>query len=496
MHHAELPADRSHDRASPLDAPSPLDLDHATMQRLGRDVADLVAAHLATLRDQPVIRTLDRPAAQALITAPPPERGIEFDQLIETLRERVFPYAVREPHPGFMAYVPGCPTFPALLGDWLATGYNFFAGVWSVAAGPNAVELTVLDWMREWIGMPEGAGGLLTSGGSVATLTAMIAARHAVVGDDASLMPRLAIYTSDQAHSSVVRAAWIAGVPRAQVRQLPVDDAYRMRMDALEDAIARDRAAGLVPLMIVASAGTTNTGAVDPLPQLADLAARERVWLHVDAAYAGFAAMTERGRALLDGLGRADSVTLDPHKWLYVPFECGCLLASDPARLRDAFTIIPEYLHDVRAAGANVNFADYGEQLTRSARALKVWLSVSYFGTAALRRTIESRIALAEEAERLLRAEEGIEILSSAQLAVLCFRMHPAGMDDPAALDALNERVLAAVAQGGRVYLSSTRLRGAFALRICVLGFRTTAGDIRALVRAVTSAARDALPQP
>ncbi len=469
---------------------SPLELDHDTMQRLGRRVADLVAEHLSTLRDQPVARTLDRPAAEALIASSPPERGTEFETLLETLQERVFPYAVREPHPGFLAYVPGSPSFPAILGDWLATGYNFFAGVWSVAAGPNAVELTVLDWMREWVGMPRGTGGLLTTGGSVATLTALVAARHAVVQDDASLMPRLAVYTSDQAHSSVVRAAWIAGVPRAQVRQLPVDDRFRLRTDALEDAIARDRAAGLVPLTIIASAGTTNTGAVDPLPRIADIAARERLWLHVDAAYAGFAAMTERGRALLDGLGRADSITLDPHKWLYVPFECGCLLAREPDRLRDAFMIIPEYLHDVRAAGENVNFADYGQQLTRYARALKVWLSVSYFGTAALRDTIESRIALAEEAERLLRERAEVEILSPAQLAVLCFRVHPAGMDDPAALDRLNERVLAAIGAAGRVYLSSTRLRGAFALRICALGFRTTTQDIRALVHAVVEAAR------
>jgi aromatic-L-amino-acid/L-tryptophan decarboxylase len=225
-----------------MPTPSPLDLDHATMQRLGRQVADMVAEHLATLRAQPVIANglpVDTRARLAAV----PEDGAEMDALLRTLRDDVLPYAAREPHPGFMGYVPGCPTFPAVLGDWIASGYNIFAGVWPVAEGPNALELAVLEWFRAWIDMPAGAGGLLTNGGSGATLTALVAARHAVVGEDASRLPRLAMYTSDQAHSAVLRAAWIAGVPRAHVRVLPTDDAYRLRLDALSDAVAADRAA-------------------------------------------------------------------------------------------------------------------------------------------------------------------------------------------------------------------------------------------------------------
>jgi glutamate/tyrosine decarboxylase-like PLP-dependent enzyme len=470
---------------------SPLDLDHAEMQRLGRRVADLVAEHLGSLREQPVLRGGLPAEARRRLAAPPPEEGAPFEALLDVLRADVFPYAAREPHPGFMGYVPGCPTFPAVLGDWLATGFNFFAGVWPVAEGPNALELAVLEWFRAWIGMPEGAGGLLTNGGSGATLTAIVAARHAVVGDDASRLPRLTVYASDQAHSAVVRAAWIAGVPRAQVRVLPTDERFRLDPASLRAAVAADRAVGLVPLAVAVSAGTTNTGAVDPLDAVADVCADEGIWLHADAAYGGFAALTLRGRALLAGLGRCDSVALDPHKWLFVPFECGCLLARDPAWLRDAFHIMPDYLNDVAPGGSRVNFADYGEQLTRQSRALKVWLGVRYFGVGALRDAMDHAMDLAVHAEHLVRAEPTLELLSPAQLGVVCFRVRPPGVEG-AALDALNERVNAAVNATGRHLVSSTRLRGAFSLRLCVLGYRTTAADVEGLIAAVRTAGEEA----
>jgi glutamate/tyrosine decarboxylase-like PLP-dependent enzyme len=459
-----------------------LDLDHATMRRLAHRVADIVTDHLGTLRSQPVITGLGRRATDDLLLAPPPRQGIEFERLLETLQQRVFAYHAREPHPGFLAYVPSCPTFPAVLGDWLATGYNFFAGVWPVASGPNGVEVAVLEWFREWVGMPAGSAGLLTSGGSGANLTAVVAARHAAVGDDGSRLARLTMYTSDQAHSSVRRAGWIAGIPREQVRAVPTDDMLRIDPAALAGMIRVDRDAGLIPFLVIANAGTTNTGAIDPLDALADLCGRESLWLHVDAAYGGFAALTARGRRALGGLGRADSITLDPHKWLFVPFECGCLLAREPRRLADVFRIYPEYLRDVESAGEEINFADYGEQLTRYSRALKVWLSVSYFGTDAIAAAIDAGMDLAALAERLVEDAPALEVLSSARFGICCFRAHPPGLDDPAALDALNERILARVNAGGRYFISSTRLRGAYSLRICVLGYRTTSEDIRGLI--------------
>jgi aromatic-L-amino-acid/L-tryptophan decarboxylase len=470
-----------------------LDLDLATMRAMAARVTDLVTDHLATLRDQPVQRSLTRAEAEEKIRElcrSAPEQGAEFDALTAELAERVLPYHAREPHPRFLGYVPSCPTFPGVMGDWLATGYNFFAGVWPIAAGPNEVEIVVLDWFRQWLGLPASTGGVLTSGGSTATLTAVVAARHARVGDDAALVPRLTLYTSEQAHSSVARAAWIAGLSRAHVRALPADAEFRLRPEAVSEAVAADRAAGLVPFLVAASAGTTNTGAIDPLDELADVCERERLWLHVDAAYGGFASLTGSGKTLLAGIERVDSVTLDPHKWLFVPFECGCLLARNPATLKAAFHILPEYLKDVEPGHEEVNFADYGEQLTRCSRALKVWLSVRYFGLATIRETIARGIANAEYVEQLVRAQPELEVLSPARLGILCFRAHPEGVD-PEELDALNERVNARVNGTSRFLMSSTRLRGAFSLRVCTHSYRTRTEDLDELVELVTQMLRE-----
>jgi glutamate/tyrosine decarboxylase-like PLP-dependent enzyme len=340
--------------------------------------------------------------------------------------------------------------------------------------------------------MPEGSRGLLTSGGSAATVTAVVAARHATLGDDTKDLSRLTVYCSDQAHSSVMKAAWIAGVARDHVRAVPSDDSYRMRADALRDAVQADRKTGLRPFLVCATAGATNTGAVDPLHQLADFASKEKLWLHTDSAYAGFSVLTERGRRLLDGLGRADSLTLDPHKWLYVPFECGCLLVRDPALLERAFSVHPEYLQDVRAHESAVNFSDYGEQLTRYSRALKVWFSVQYYGTAAIRAAQDRGMALAELAEQIVRDAPEMEVLTPAQFGIVCFRIRPRGVqgEDEEQLNALNHRVNERVNRTGFVLMSSTRLRGALSLRLCIPGYRTREEDVRdvlALVRKIAA---------
>jgi len=466
-----------------------LDLDHATMQRLGRLVADHVATHLSTLREQRLFKAIPRSQAEPLIYTPPPAQGESFETLLGFLQERVFPHHTPEPHPGFLGYVQSCPTFPAVLGDWLATGYNFFGGAWAVASGPAMLEVTVLEWFRQWIGMPEGTGGLLTSGGSTANLMALVAARHRVVGEDAGRLPRVTVYTSDQAHSSLIRAAWIAGIPRPNIRVLPSDDSFRLRPDLLRAAIHTDRQAGLIPLGVLATSGTVNTGATDPLPELAAYCRDQDLWLHVDGAYGGFAALTSRGRDALEGLGLADSVTLDPHKWLYVPFECGSLLLREPQRLRDAFEILPDYLRDLGTTGGEVNFADYGEQLSRYSRALKVWLCVQSFGTEAIGQAIDGGIGRAELAERLVRKSDRLELLSAARLGICTFRLHPKGVDDPAALDQLNLKALEQVNANGHFFISTTRIRGALALRICSCGFRTTDDDIRRLMGEIEAAA-------
>jgi aromatic-L-amino-acid decarboxylase len=477
--------------AEVFDAPaggtrSPLDLDQETMQRLGHRVADIVAEHLANIRAEPVIGSAPRAALNEALLTPPPSGPTDFESIIDTLREHVFPFHAREPHPGFLAYVPSCPTFPALLGDWLATGYNFFAGVWPVAAGPNQVEMVVLEWIREWMGLPPGSSGLLTSGGSGANLTAVVAARHAAVERGADIS-RLVVYTSAQAHSSVVRAAWIAGLRRDNVRVVEMDDSFRMRTAELGRSVAADRAAGLDPFLVVASGGTTNTGSVDPLDEIADVCAAESLWLHVDAAYAGFAALTAKGKEMLRGIDRADSLTLDPHKWLFVPFECGCLMVRDPSTLTAAFRISPEYLRDVQPGNEEVNFADRGEQLTRYSRALKIWMSVKYFGIDAITQAIQDGMDRAALLESLVGASPDFEELCPAQFGIYCFRARPASVPE-SELDALNARINARVVSEGRYLISSTRLRGKFSLRMCTLGFRTSHDDIRGLFDSIERA--------
>jgi len=460
---------------------SPLDLDYDTMRDLGRQVTEIVARHLSRLRDEPAIRSLPRVELNRALAHPPPKQGSSFESILGTLESSVFPYHAREPHPGFLAYVPSCPTFPAVLGDWIAAGYNFFAGVWPVAAGPNEIEIVVLEWIRDWMGLPATASGLLTSGGSGANLTAVAAARHRAVEAGCDIN-RLTVYTSQQAHSSVTRAAWIAGIRRENVRVVEMDDDFAILTSDLSRQVSADRNSGLTPFLVVASAGTTNTGTVDPIHAIADFCQAENLWLHIDAAYAGFAALTAEGKGMLDGIERADSLTLDPHKWLFVPFECGCLMVRDPALLTDAFRILPEYLKDVEPAEEEVNFADRGEQLTRYARALKIWVSVNYFGTDAIAGAIQDGMDRARLVESLVRESTLLEILSPARFGIVCFRCRPAGMPDGLVLDALNERINSSVIAEGKYLISSTRLRGNFSLRICNLGFRTTEADIRDLV--------------
>jgi aromatic-L-amino-acid/L-tryptophan decarboxylase len=459
------------------------------MQRLGHRVADIVARHLANIRSDPVIASLPRADLNKALMAPAPAGPTDFDSIVATLEQHVFPYHAREPHPGFLAYIPSCPTFPALLGDWIATGYNFFSGVWPVAAGPNEIEMVVLEWIREWMGLDSGASGLLTSGGSAANTTAVVAARHAAVEKGGDIR-KLVVYTSAQAHSSVVRAAWVAGIARDNVRVVDMDDRFRMNAESLRMAIESDRAQGAEPFLVVASAGTTNTGSVDPIDDIANVCLQYGLWLHVDAAYAGFAALTAEGKKLLGRLDRADSLTLDPHKWLFVPFECGCLMVREPSRLADAFRISPEYLRDVEPGEEEVNFADRGVQLTRYSRALKIWFSVKYFGTEVIAAAIQDAMERARLLESLVKSSPDFEILSPAQFGIVCFRARPASADE-ADIDSLNEKINARVVEGARFLISSTRLNGMFSLRICTLGYRTTQDDIRDLFETIQRALHD-----
>lgn len=477
----------SHEEASTAGARSPLDMDPEIMRRLGYRAVDALVERASALRDVSPWEGGTRRELEPLLREPAPEEGRDAAAVMERALRDVLPRAGRIDHPRFFAFVPSSPTWPSVLGDFLAAGSTIFQGTWLESAGPSQLELVVLDWFREWLGMPEGTGGLLTSGGSAANLDALVAARHAA-GDPTEPV----VYMSDQGHSSLERGARVAGVPPEAIRTIPTDERFRLLPDALDRALAEDRRAGRTPVAVCVSAGATNTGAVDPLEELAEVAGAHGTWLHVDAAYGGFAALTERGRRAFRGLERADSVTLDPHKWLFQPYEAGCLLVRDVRRLEDAFRVLPEYLQDTELGLEQVNFANRGVQLTRSFRALKIWLSVQTFGVGAFREAIDRGIDLAEAAGRQIEAAPDLESLAPPSLGVVCFRYRPRGTGlDDAQLDALNASIQERIVEERSAMISSTRLRGRYSLRLCILNFRSRQDDVDAVLDRIRELGRE-----
>lgn len=470
----------------------PLELDAETMRRLGYQVVDHLARRISELDAEPAWRGASRAELQLLLGGPPPRHGESFEAIFDQVRTVVLDHAARVDHPRFMAFVPGSGTWPGILADFLTSGHNIFQGTWLGSAGPSAVELVVLEWFRTFLEMPAGAGGLFTSGGSAATMTAVAAARRLRFG---SHDPRAVVYRSRECHSSVERALFFLGFAEAQLRVIDTDAELRIDMQALEAAVARDRAAGLTPFLVVANAGATSTGAIDPLPALVRRCREQNLWLHVDAAYGGFAVLTERGRGWLKGLGDADSVTLDPHKWLYQPFEAGCLMVRDARALEAAFRVVPDYLKDAEVVDRGpdgpppeVNFADRGVQLTRAAKALKVWVSIRMFGLDAFRAAIDRTLDLALHAESRIRDSDVFELVTPATLGIVCFRRRMQA-DGPDA-DAANAALVRALADSGVGLISSTRVHGRFVLRLCILNHRTRRADVDRVLDWLDAAAR------
>ena len=454
------------------------------MRALGYRTIDLLVERI-TGDPGPVVRAGSPEELHERLTSPPPEQpAASFDEILATLEQDVLPFVARIAHPGYLAYIPGEGTWPGALGDLIASALNVDTCWWLGASGPSALELVTLDWLRQWVGYPETAAGVLVSGGSAANLTAIACAREALLGPmDATAV----VYLSDQTHSSVARAARALGFAPKQVRVIPTDEHAQLRIDALHSAIAADRAAGRTPLVVIANAGTTGTGAVDPLEELAAICRAAGIWLHVDGAYGAFACLTERGSRALAGLELADSITLDPHKWLYQPIELGALLVRDGALLRRGFVIAPDYLEGIQVEEREVNFSDLGLQLTRSSRALKLWMSLRYFGVAAFRRAIDNCFDLVELAQRRVEKEPELELLSPASLGILTFRRRPPGVDDEAVLERVNAALVEAIERTGEVFVSSARVRGRYAIRLCILNHSTTAAEVeRALELAAT----------
>lgn len=448
--------------------PSRLELSADEMRAFGYAVVDLLTERFSEMSADSVGAKLDRETLHEMLAGFPGDSPTDPQQLLARLKREVFPNNLHVDHPRFFAFVPSPNNFVSAMADALAAGFNVFNGTWLGGSAAAAMELEVIEWFRQWCGFPETAGGLFVSGGSVANMTALLAARHALLNDR---VDGATVYFSDQTHSSVERALRVIGFSPDQLRKLPAEQDFRLSAASVAHAIATDRAAGKRPFCVIANAGTTNTGAVDPLNDLADLCAREKLWLHADGAFGAAAVLSERGKQALQGLQRIDSVSIDPHKWLFQSFECGCVLVRDTDLLKSAFQIMPDYLRDVHRATAEIHFCDYGIQLTRSFRALKVWLSFQTFGLKAFRSAIDRGFELAELAEKEIRSRAGWEILTPAQMATVCFRF---GHDD-----ALQTRLIEEMLRDGYAFLTSTKLRGEVALRLCTINPRTTEEEIR-----------------
>lgn len=442
-----------------------LDLPPDELRALGHYVWDRLVDRWEALDGQAPIAPVQGP-----MTIPPaPDGPTDPRRAIDFLFDEVLPRGQRADHPRFFARI-GSPSNPvSVLADLIGSGHNAFAGSWTGGAGATAMELATLRWLSDWMGMPAQTEGILVSGGSVGTLTALAAAAHAKVDD----RDQATGYVQEHTHAAIAKAWRILGLNPSNLRVLKADPAYRLQPAAIDAAIRLDREAGLQPFLIVGTAGTTSTGSVDPLNDLADQASREDVWLHVDGAYGAPARLTKQGEPLLAGIERADSLVLDPHKWLFQPYEVGAVLIRHRGLLEHAFGLEGAYLRDT--ANDHVQLRERGPQLTRSSRALKLWLSVTTFGVDAFRHAIAHGIALAEHAEATLARDPTWEVTSPATLGIVTFR--PAGATD----EETDARVARLVASGYAAP-STTRLDGRIVARLCTINPRTSEQDIEATI--------------
>jgi glutamate/tyrosine decarboxylase-like PLP-dependent enzyme len=470
----------------------PLSLLPDEIRAFAQAAGERVAAYYGGLRDRPVLVPTTSESLRALIDEPLPLAGAPFESLLDELDAKVFRYSRHNAHPRMFGYVasPGTPV--TAIGSMVESALNVNVTAWR--SGPAAAELerTAINWLKEILGFPKDSIGLFVSGGSMANFAGLAAARSAkapvnVVRDGLHAAGAMIVYVSEEAHFSVEKAAAMLGLGEANVRHVRTDDRFRLDLAHLEALVAADRAAGLLPFCVVASAGTTATGAIDPIAAIADFAQRNGLWLHVDAAYGGPAALVPEVRARFAGIERADSIALDPHKWLYLPMGCGCVLYRDPAAARAAFAHGAEYTrtigleHDEAFA-----FWDYGPELSRPFRALELWFLMKFAGAKRLSEAIAENIACAKYFETLIQSSDDFEMLAPVELSIFCFR-YKNGKGDP---NALNERLLIALQKAGSSYLSNANLRGQFALRGCVLNYRTTKEDMARLLEDVREAAR------
>ncbi|HEV8120230.1 MAG TPA: aminotransferase class V-fold PLP-dependent enzyme [Candidatus Polarisedimenticolia bacterium] len=494
---------KEHQVDAPRRRDAPVEMSPEEFRRAGHRVVDLIADWLGRMPDGPVTRATTPRAMRAVIGERPlPADGAPALPVLEEAARLLFEHSLFNGHPRFWGYITSSATPLGALADLLASSVNPNVGGWQLSPLASEIEAQTIRWLGELIGFPAG-GGLLVSGGNMANMVAFFAARRAKTPWDlralglAGRTERLVMYASTESHTWIQKAADLSGLGTNAIRWIDADAEQRMDVGMLERRVREDRAAGLLPFLVVGAAGTVSTGAIDPLPAIADLAAREHLWFHVDGAYGAPAAALEEAPPDLRGLAGADSIALDPHKWLYAPLEAGCTLVREPKRLADAFSFHPTYYHfgDPADEDPQTNYYELGLQNSRGFRALKVWLGLKQAGRAGHIKMIRDDIALARALHRAAAARPDLETVT-CNLSIATFRYVPPDLkgraDAEKYLDTLNEEVLNRIKDGGEAFVSNAVVGGRFVLRACIVNFRTTLADVEALPALVARLGRKA----
>jgi aromatic-L-amino-acid decarboxylase len=463
--------------------PYPLEPSAEDMRSMGEAALDLLIRFIGDLPASPAVDLDGADEVVAALRPGPQEDGRPLPEILDAVR-RGAAKAFNTTGPGYLAFIPGGGLYAAALADFLACGLNRFVNVWNAAPGFAQIEWTVIRWLDDLFGYPAGSGGILTSGGSMANLSAIVTARRALLGED---FQGGTLYLSAQTHASVAKAAVLAGFAQACIRTVPTSSDLALDVETLRDMVQKDRADGLRPFLVVASAGTTNTGKVDPLADIGALAREERMWLHVDGAYGGFFQLTKRGRALFRAIDTADSITLDPHKGMFLPYGTGCLLVRDRRRLREAHMVGADYLQDLAPEADIPNFADYSPELSRDFRGLRVWLPLMLHGVEAFRAALDEKLDLTHLLYEALVDSPGFELPWKPDLTVIPFRYRPRSGDP----EEFNRRLLERINASRRVFLSSTMIDGSFVIRACIVSFRTHRDRIEEAIQIIRSSAAE-----
>lgn len=455
-----------------------LELSKEEMKQLGYQAIDAIVDHFDTQNDKTPVSIASRAEMDHLFLETAPENPTNANEILNFVLGEVLPNSNIVTHPKSYSFVPGPSNYVSVIGDILATGFNVFAGGWVGSPAAAELEIVTMNWLLKLFKFPaKKGGGIFTSGGSMANLTALVTARRQRCGDDFS---KAIIYMSDQAHSSNIKAIRVLGFKKEQIRIIPTDLEFKMAINKLKNAIAKDKLEGLFPFCIIASAGTTNTGTVDPLNAIATICKKDHIWFHIDGAYGGAAILSQLGKKALSGIEKADSLTIDPHKWMFQPYEMGCLLVRNHKWLSETFSEKPEYLRDIEGNASEINFYDHGIQLTRRFRALKLYMSVKTFGLSAFRKAIDYNITLAEQVENKLRESANWEVISPATLAVINFRYHPINSNlTEKQIDQLNQYISEGVVKSKEALLVTTILQNQVVLRMCLINPRTTLQDVQ-----------------